>query len=77
MEDYKKRMRIEYRELKKRCLNLQTYIHKIEKGNINNALNDSPIYSKCPIYLLYNQLNVMIRYLLILEERAVYENIKL
>lgn len=70
MEDWKERLKIEYYELRERFSKLQYMISKYEKGTLEFKPN-------CPIDLLKSQLHVMYNYLLILQERANLEDIKL
>ena len=70
MDDWKKRFKKEYYELKERFYKLQYMISKYEKGTLEFKPN-------CPIDLLKSQLRVMYNYLCILQERAKIEDIKL
>lgn len=70
MEDYKKRVADEYRELGIRMIKLQNMLIKNSKGELGFELT-------CPIDLLERQLEVMREYMKILEERAGIEGIVL
>lgn len=70
MEDWKKRFKKEYYELRERFSKLDYMIGQYEKGTLEFKPN-------CPIDLLKSQLHVMYSYLLILQERANLEDIKL
>lgn len=72
--DYKDRMVVEYRELKRRARKLRAmlvkYDTRFDTGNHDFNLS-------CPAYLLREQLEVMDKYMLILEKRAFIEGIEL
>lgn len=72
--DYKDRMVVEYRELKRRARKLRAmlvrYDTRFDTGNHDFKLS-------CPAYLLREQLEVMDKYMLILEKRAFIEGIEL
>ena len=68
MEDYKVRMVKEYKDLKEKCNRLHKILIKYEAETLNFELN-------CPVDMLYEQLDVMERYIQILEIRAEIENI--
>lgn len=70
MEDYKKRMITEYKELKGRTSKLRTMLNKWNNG----TLNFTPT---CPKWLLEKQLETMEDYLLILKMRAMIEDVDL
>lgn len=70
MEDYKKRMIIEYQELETRYDKLHKMLVKYDA----NMLDFTPT---CPIDLLREQASIMDRYLYILETRAMIEGIEL
>lgn len=72
--DYKDRMAVEYRELKRKAKKLRAmlvkYDTRFDTGNHDLKLS-------CPAYLLREQLEVMDKYMLILEKRALIEGIEL
>lgn len=72
--DYKDRMVVEYRELKRKSKKLRAmlvkYDTRYDTGNHDFKLS-------CPDYLLRQQLKVMDEYMLILEKRAFIEGIEL
>lgn len=70
MDDYKKRMIIEYHELETRYDKLHKMLVKYDA----NMLDFTPT---CPIDLLREQASIMDRYLYILETRAMIEGIEL
>lgn len=67
---YKRRLKIEYRQLKRRYERLHKMINKYEAGTLEFELN-------CPSYLLKKQLEAMEDYLDCLEARAEIENVTL
>lgn len=69
-EDFKERFYIEYKELEDRSNKLSAMLEKWR----NNSLNFTP---NCPYELLEKQLQVMLEYKKILEERAKIEEISL
>lgn len=69
-EDYKKKVAIEYQELKERVEKLHSFILSIECGY---PLHETPT----PIGVLQQQEFAMKQYLLALETRAKYEKINL
>lgn len=69
-EDFKERFYIEYKELEDRSNKLSAMLEKWR----NNSLNFTP---NCPYELLEKQLQVMLEYKKILEERAKIEKISL
>ena len=70
MEAYKKRMTIEYSELKDRTEKLAEMLDRWDKG----TLDFTPT---CPKYLLEKQLEVMKDYVGILQTRAKIEDVDL
>ena len=70
MEEYKKRMVIEYKELKERTDKLEIMLNRW----CNGTLNFTPT---CPKWLLEKQLDVMKDYVGILETRAEIEDVEL
>lgn len=70
MEDYKIRMVKEYKELKEKYKRLYKILIKYEAGTLEFNLN-------CPDVVLYDQLEIMGKYIRILEIRAEIENIVL
>ena len=70
MEDWKKRFKKEYYELRERFQKLDMMIDQYEKGQLE-------FKPKCPIDLLKGQRSTMWNYLKILEQRAEIEEIKL
>lgn len=70
MEDYKVRMINEYKEVKERYQRLHTMLVRFDAGRLD-------FKPTCPIDLLREQAAVMGKYLYILEERAVIEDIEL
>lgn len=68
MEDYKKRMALEYAYIKEKYNKLNKLLTKYEAKTLDFNLN-------CPVGLLYDQLGIMQRYLKILEVRAEIEDI--
>lgn len=70
MEEYKKRMVIEYRELKERTDKLEAMLDKWNKGTLD-------FEPTCSWWLLENQLEVMKNYVGILQTRAKIEDIDL
>lgn len=70
MEEYKKRMIEEYRELKERYRKLLSMLVKQEDGVLDFKLN-------CPVELLRQQAEYMGKYLKVLETRAAIEGIEL
>ena len=70
MEDYKKRMMNEYRELKERYDKLHTMLVKYDAGKLDFT-------PTCPIELLRKQASIMGQYLYVLETRSVIEGIDL
>ena len=70
MEEYKKRMITEYKELKGRTSKLRVMLNKWNNG----TLNFTPT---CPKWLLEKQLEDMEDYLLILKIRAMIEDVDL
>jgi DNA-directed RNA polymerase subunit RPC12/RpoP len=70
MEAYKKRMAIEYRELKERTDKLEKMLDKWDKGTLD-------FEPTCSWWLLENQLEVMKNYVEILQIRAKIEDIDL
>lgn len=69
-ENYKERLYIEYKELEDRCNKLSAMLEKW----CNNSLDFTP---SCSYELLEKQLQVMLEYKKILEERAKIEKISL
>ena len=69
-EDYKKRVAIEYQELKERVDKLHSFTLSIECGH---PLHETPT----PLGVLIQQETAMKQYLLALETRAKYEKINL
>jgi hypothetical protein len=67
---YKRRLKIEYRQLKRRYRRLHKMINKYEAGTLEFELN-------CPIDLLKRQKKAMGEYLNCLELRAEIENVTL
>ena len=70
MEDYKERMRNEYRQLKEKYDKLHKIVVKYEAG----TLDFSP---ECPVELLKRQKRAMGEYLNCLEIRAEIEGVEL
>ena len=70
MEAYKKRMAIEYRELKERTDKLEKMLDKWNKGTLD-------VEPTCSWWLLKNQLEVMKDYVGILQTRAKIEDVDL
>ena len=70
MEAYKKRMAIEYRELKERTDKLEAMLDKWNKGTLD-------FEPTCSWWLLENQLEVMKNYVGILQTRAKIEDVDL
>ena len=70
MEDYKKRMQLEYSHLTDKIKKLRLIIAKANAGTLDFALN-------CPLELLKQQLYHMEFYQAILEARAEIENLTL
>ena len=70
MEEYKQRMVKEYTELKERYTKLHKMMVKVDA----NKLEFTP---SCPPHLLREQMELMERYLYILEVRAVIEGAEL
>lgn len=69
-KDYKERFKAEYQQIKIRYYKLC----KMLQDNQNNKLS---FELKCPLKLLEEQCNTMYRYLSLLEQRAIVENISL
>ena len=67
---YKRRLKIEYRQLKRRYERLKKIITKFDAGTLEFELN-------CPVSILYRQLAAMLKYLNCLELRAEIENVTL
>lgn len=67
---YKRRLKIEYRQLKKRYERLKKMLAKHYAGTLDFELN-------CPVGLLMDQLESMMSYLNCLEIRAKIENVTL
>ena len=70
MEAYKKRMAIEYRELKERTDKLEKMLDKWDKGTLD-------FEPTCSWWLLENQLEAMKNYVGILQTRAKIEGVDL
>ena len=70
MEAYKKRMAIEYRELKERTDKLEAMLDKWNKGTLD-------FEPTCSWWLLENQLEAMKNYVGILQTRAKIEDVDL
>lgn len=70
MEDWKRRMIVEYVELKDRHSKLCVMLSKHTAGILEFKLN-------CPVDLLRRQEQAMRQYLQCLEERAPYEGVEL
>ena len=70
MKDYQVRYYKEYEDLCIRYMKLNSILDKYDKGQLDFELN-------CPIELLREQADVMWRYIEILWERSVYENVDL
>jgi len=68
MDDYKERMKVEYRQTKERYDKLHAMLVKHDAG----TLDFTPT---CPIELLKEQAGAMGKYLYILEVRAQIENV--
>lgn len=68
--DYKERFKAEYYQLKIRFDKLVAMVEKWDKGELN-------FVPTCPRELYTRQLNAMKEYLVVLEERAVLENVEL
>lgn len=68
MEDYKQRMVNEYWELKGKYNNLHGMLVRYDAGKLD-------FMPTCPIGLLREQAGIMGKYLYILEERAIIEDI--
>lgn len=68
--DYKERMMVEYKELKDKYDKLHKMLVKYDAGKLEFT-------PTCPIELLREQASVMGRYLYILEERALIEDVDL
>lgn len=68
MEDYKLRMIKEYKELKEKYTKLHNMLVKYDAGKLEFQLS-------CPVDLLREQAGIMGKYLYILEERAIIEDI--
>ena len=66
-EDYKERFKAEYCQLEIRCAELADAIAKADAGAI----------TACPVELLRQQLDYMVNYKGILQQRASYEGITL
>ena len=60
----------EYDNLVDKYIRLESFINTIENGKINTELN-------CPLELLKEQADIMWRYIEILWERSVYEEVDL
>ena len=69
-DTYRDRFVEEYKQLKNRFNKLCTIINRYDAGILDFELD-------CPIGLLKNQQIIMQNYILVLEERAEYENIVL
>lgn len=69
-DNFKDRFRAEYYQLKIRCDKLDTMLYKMENGDLS-------FKPKCSYELLRTQCRVMSSYLLLLEDRAKIEGIKL
>lgn len=67
-EDYKDRVKAEYYQLKIRCEKLEAMLKKYNEDTLEFTLN-------CPVELLRQQLDYMMNYKAILEQRASYEGI--
>ena len=67
-DDYKERFKAEYNQLVIRLDRLITFIERLEKGEAR---------ADCPIDLLRAQLEPMLHYKCILEQRALIEKVKL
>ena len=67
-EDYKDRVKAEYYQLKIRIEKLEAMLKKYDEGTLEFTLN-------CPVELLRQQLDYMVNYKMILEQRASYESI--
>ena len=67
-EDYKDRSKAEYYQLKIRIEKLEAMLKKYDEGTLEFTLN-------CPVELLRQQLDYMINYKMILEQRTSYEGI--
>lgn len=68
--DYKKRFKAEYHQTEIRCKKLHRLLEAEKHNNLPFELN-------CPIELLQEQYFVMCRYLSLLTQRAIIENIQL
>lgn len=70
MDGYKRRMIDEYAQLKERAEKLNHTLVKAEADTLEFTLD-------CPEWLLSDQLNIMHRYMHIMEVRAEYEGVDL
>ena len=68
--NYKTRFQAEYHDLKTRVHKLSVMLQSYEQGSLD-------FVPTCPVTLLYEQLEVMRHYKLLLEERAEIEEIEL
>lgn len=68
--DYRKRFRAEYYQIKIRC-------NKLYKLLQDSKYNKLPFELNCPIELLQEQYFAMHKYLSLLTQRAIIENIRL
>lgn len=69
MDDYKKRLIDEYRELKEKYDKLCSFIERVEEGS-------SPIHDDYPVSELYEQQVAMEAYLDALSARLAYEGVE-
>lgn len=67
--NYEKRLKLEYSELKERIKKLENFLISLENG-------DLPFTPKCPKDIYDVQLDAMYRYLIALEARMILEDIK-
>ena len=70
MEDYQARLVVEYEQLRDRTKKLEKFLRKISVGKSDIELN-------CPLHLLQEQHNSMVKYLDCLKRRAIMEDIDL
>lgn len=66
--DYKERFKAEYQQVRIRTEKLQEVLYRLDSGVLDFKLS-------CPRFILDEQLDVMYRYLSILEARAQIEGI--
>lgn len=79
MEEYKKRMIMEFYDLKDRHEKLRDMCNRIEAAEMMKGVGgpiDEPPHD-CPLFLLRDQQRIMGEYLHVLELRAIIEGVEL